>query len=148
MRKINVWFDKALKFSSEGFNPVFRENGDFWRLHLDYGVAGKPRELGVYSHDQDAPEVTDNGSEIIMTYPRLKAEDGSIHEIKLTLSAKTVDNTVVFEADMENGSEVRLNEIQYPFFDFTSLNAPLEEDVLYLPNGLGRRIANPHRRRI
>lgn len=145
MQKINIWFDKALKFSSEGFNPVFRENGDFWRVHLDYGVAGTPRELGVYSHQQDAPEVTDNGSEIIMTYPRLKAEDGSIHEIKLTLSAKIVDNTVVFEADMDNGSGVRLNEIQYPFFDFTSLNGELKDDVLYLPNGLGRRIANPHR---
>lgn len=147
MENIRIYFDKTLKFSAPGFNPVFRENGDFWRVHLDYGVAGTPRELGVYSSQQETPEVTvsEDGNTITMTYPRLKAEDGSVHGVKLTLKAKNVDNSIVFEADMDNGSEVRLNELQYPFFDFTSLNGALQDDVLYLPNGLGRRIPDPHR---
>ncbi|MBO5981735.1 MAG: hypothetical protein J6Q24_04730 [Clostridia bacterium] len=47
MSKAYFTFDKTLKIFAEGFNPVYRENGDFWRLHLDYGKAGYPRELGV-----------------------------------------------------------------------------------------------------
>lgn len=47
MQKINLSFDKTLRFSSEGFSPVFRENGDFWRVHLDYGVAVEKDEIKI-----------------------------------------------------------------------------------------------------
>ena len=138
-------FDKTLKIFAEGFNPVYRENGDFWRLHLDYGKAGYPRELGVYSHLQDTPETikTEDGLRII--YDSVKAEDGSVHDIKLTLEVKNADGMLSFSATMENCSDVRLNELQYPFLDYVSLNGELKDDVLYLPNGLGRRIPDPHR---
>ena len=88
MSKAYFTFDKTLKIFAEGFNPVYRENGDFWRLHLDYGKAGHPRELGVYSHMQKEPvtEKTADGLRII--YNSVKAEDGSEHDIKLTLEVK------------------------------------------------------------
>ena len=98
MSKAYFTFDKTLKIFAEGFNPVYRENGDFWRLHLDYGKAGYPRELGVYSHMQKEPvtEKTADGLRII--YNSVKAEDGSEHDIKLTLEVKNTCGMLSFSA--------------------------------------------------
>ncbi len=145
MSNIKFWFDKQIKFNTEGFSPVFRENGDFWRAHLDMGFAGGNREMGVYSSMQDTPEVTESPDGMVIFYPCLKADDGSVHNISLTLTVKNEGDRLVFGANMENNSSVRFNELQYPFFDFLSLNGALKDDVLYLPNGLGRRIPDPHR---
>lgn len=145
MSKAYFTFDRTLKIFAEGFNPVYRENGDFWRLHLDYGKAGYPRELGVYSHSQKEPVTEKLSDGLRIIYDSLTAEDGSEHDITLTLEVKSVGDMLSFSAAMENRSSVRLNELQYPFLDYVSLNGALKEDVLYLPNGLGRRIPNPHR---
>lgn len=144
MENIKIYFDKTLKFGTQDFNPVFRENGDFWRAHLDYCVTGMPSELGVYSSMQEQPLVDKTENGLVITYPRLKAEDGSVHDITLTLTVENSGETLLFSARMENRGKTRLNELQYPFFDFYSLGSPLKDDVLYLPNGLGRRIPNPH----
>ena len=93
-------FDKTLKIFAEGFNPVYRENGDFWRLHLDYGKAGYPRELGVYSHLQDTPETvkTEDGLRIIYDSVNCDKYDVVDGEYGLSNVAATLVNLMGYHA--------------------------------------------------
>ena len=144
-RELSVLFERVLKLEADGFKPVMPESGDFWRVYLDYCQTGKNRELAVYSSDQNAPKVkkTDSGYEI--RYDELIAEDGTRHDIALSLFACVQDEgEVSFKFSVENKSSVRVNEVQYPFLEFESINGNLEKDILYLPDGLGRRVVNPH----
>ena len=43
-----------------------------------------------------------------------------------------------------NNSNVRINELQYPLFEFEQINENLDLDELILPQGLGNKIKNPH----
>ena len=45
---------------------------------------------------------------------------------------------------MENNGDVRINELQYPFFEFEKINENSDCDELIVPEGLGRSIKNPH----
>lgn len=143
-KEMNFNFDKCLAVSAEGFCPVFRENGDFWRLHLDYCKPGMNNELGVYSHEQSAPEVKVQGNETVFVYPQVIAEDGTVHKIQLELKVKKENGALSFAATMENHSEARINELQYPFFEFDRIGGEWEDDTLFVPMGLGQRIKNPH----
>ncbi|MDD6735969.1 MAG: DUF6259 domain-containing protein [Clostridiales bacterium] len=130
--------------SIEDFALKLRENGDFWRMHLDYCKSGMNNELGVYSHRQKAPDVTTVGNETTISYSGLIAEDGSVHNIKLVLKIIQRNGALYFSADMENNGDVRINELQYPFFEFEKINENSECDELIVPEGLGRSIKNPH----
>lgn len=144
-KAIECVFDKIFSVKSDGFSPVMRADGDFFRLYLDYCAPGKNRELAVYGSRQAAPEIirTDKGFTLI--YPTLLAEDGSIHDIRLTLKAEPdEDGAVHFSFEVKNHSKARVNEIQYPLLDFSNVEGDMEKDVLYLPDGLGRRVQNPH----
>lgn len=143
--RLNAAFEKVLKIHAHGFAPMMSVNGDFWRAYLDYCQTGKNRELAVYSSKQPEPIVkkTDAGYEI--TYESLVAEDGTKHDIVLTLFAEYTQNgEMAFRFEITNKSSVRVNEVQYPFFDFARINGEFEKDVLYLPDGLGRKVENPH----
>ena len=138
-------YKDGLALRAAGFEPVMQENGDFWRVYLDYCQSGKNRELAVYSSGQEEPEIVRTEKEIKWIYRQLKAEDGSVHEIRLTLTAETDDvGAVRYAAVMENRSGVRLNELQYPLFSFEKICGELEEDILYIPEGLGKRVCYPH----
>ncbi len=127
---------------AEEFSPAM--SGDFWRLYLDDCRLGGKRELAVYSSDQAVPTIEKTGNQIIYTYESLKAEDGSIHNIALTLTQTLVDGVWKYSAAMDNKSEMRLNELQYPFWQFDRINGDFDTDILYIPEGLGRKVVNPH----
>ena len=92
----------------KNFLLKLRENGDFWRMHLDYCKTGMNNELGVYSHMQNTPDVTVTENETVITYPSLIAEDGSKHSIKLILKILQKDGALYFSADMDNNSQTRI----------------------------------------
>ena len=144
VRKINFEYHNQPELSIEDFLLKLRKNSDFWRLHLDYCRSGMNNELGVYSHQQNTPHVIKKDNEAIISYPKLIAEDGSIHDIKLELKIEQRNGALYFLADMDNGSTVRINELQYPFFEFERINGNPECDELIIPEGLGRKIKNPH----
>lgn len=143
-KEIGFRFEKSLEIGAEGFSPLFRKNGDFWRMHLDYCRPGMNNELGVYSHDQDDPLVTLQKDEMTIVYPQLVAEDWTVHDIRLTLKIKKEEGALRFAAEMDNHSQVRINELQYPFFECNRLDGAFEDDVFYLPMGLGQRVKDPH----
>ena len=54
------------------------------------------------------------------------------------------DGALTFRAEIAPESEgVRVNELQLPILTFDSLGATSEQEVLYLPDGLGARYQNP-----
>ncbi len=139
---MKIPFECHKTLRGKNFSPSM--SGDFWRVYLDDCRLGGNRELAVYSSEQSAPLVEIEEDRICYTYPTLKAEDGTIHAIRLTLIQTLVDGVWQYAATMENQSEVRLNELQYPFWQFDRINGSFSEDILYLPEGLGRRVVNPH----
>lgn len=145
MNKINVDFVENLQFSIDGFSEELFKNGDFWRLHLDYCQSGKNNELGVYSKEQGMPIVEKTNDRLILTYASLVAEDKSVHDISLQLEINCCGQDVRFSAQIINHSQVRVNELQYPLFEFSHINDDLKNDTLILPLGLGRKIENPHK---
>ncbi|MBE6928782.1 MAG: hypothetical protein E7463_00745 [Ruminococcaceae bacterium] len=130
--------------SIDGFDLHLRENSDFWRLHLDYCQSGMNNELGVYSHQQPAPTVLRRENVLTILYNSLVAEDGSVHDISLELQITACGGALHFAASMTNHSSARINELQYPLFEFTRINADFSDDQLVVPQGLGRILPNPH----
>lgn len=135
---------EALHFSAPDFHPAFIDGDDFWRMFLDYCEDGKKRELCVYSHRQKAKSILYTASEAIYEYDCLIAEDGTEYKIDLTLNIKGADGEIEFSFLIQNHSSLRVNELQYPLFQFSGKNNSFSEDTLYIPEGLGRRIPNPH----
>ena len=144
LNKTYFKFENKPELLIDNFLIKLRENGDFWRMHLDYCKTGMNNELGVYSHQQKAPDVAVTENETVITYPSLIAEDGSVHNIKLILKILQKDGALYFAADMDNNSETRINELQYPLFEFERINGDCENDELVIPRGLGQKITNPH----
>ncbi len=144
-KKIVSAFDSIFSLRADGFSPVMTPNGDFFRLYLDYCAPGKNRELAVYASQQPDPEVISSSDGYQIIYPYLLAEDGTKHDIRLTLSSETDGiGAVHFAFEVQNNSSARVNEVQYPLLDFSKLGADFQNDILYLPDGLGRKIVNPH----
>lgn len=99
--------------------------------------------MTVVSSRQNPPAIQRNAKETVVTYSTLTAENGNVYDIALTIHIQESDGGLLFFATIDNHSPVRFNEIQLPFFDFDRLCSSPEEEVLYLPNGMGERIVNP-----
>ena len=130
----------AWQLTAEGLPMNIHERSDFWRAHLD---DGEYREMTVVSSRQNPPAIQRNAKETVVTYSTLTAENGNVYDIALTIHIQESDGGLLFFATIDNHSPVRFNEIQLPFFDFDRLCSSPEEEVLYLPNGMGERIVNP-----
>lgn len=144
-KNLQIDFDGRFTMGAEDFSPIWAKNGDFWRAYLDYCRPGKNRELAVCSHEQPEPQVVRRENAVTCVYPQLIAEDGTVHNIRLELTMTKDNGTLHYDAVMQNESDVRLNELQYPMFSFEKMAGELEDDILYLPDGLGRRVKNPHK---
>lgn len=132
-----------LTFSADGFAPAFLADADFWRLHLDYCEVGRQNELGVYSRDQVPSLVTQCDGVLTVHYDSLLAEDGTRHAIGLTLTVREADGALLYAAEIDNRSEARVNELQYPFIELAYSATESKEDLLYIPLGLGQRVQDP-----
>ncbi|MDY3928308.1 MAG: DUF6259 domain-containing protein [Clostridia bacterium] len=143
-KNINFEFIDNPKLNIDDFCLKLRKNGDFWRMHLDYCQSGMNNELGVYSHQQNTPIVTKEGKDISIIYNNIIAEDGSVHDITLKLKITQKDEALYFSAEMDNCSNVRINELQYPLFEFYQINEDMDNDELIIPDGLGKIVKDPH----
>ncbi|MBE5777053.1 MAG: hypothetical protein E7326_06055 [Clostridiales bacterium] len=144
MKALTIRYENGFYLSGEGFAPVMKKNGDYWRLHLDECVWGGNREIGVYSHAQKEPRVTQEGDTLTAVYDTVVDEKGTEHNIALTLCATVAEGKVHYSATIDNKSRVRVNELQYPLFQVEKLAGDLENDVLVMSRGLGQKVRNPH----
>ena len=136
---LHIQFERnTLTFSSESYTPLFKADADFWRLHLDFCQVGKNNELGVYSHAQTPAAIRHEGDTLTVHYDDLLAEDGNTYPIALTLTVRHINGALEYAAEIDNRSEVRVNELQYPFFEIAYTAEQSKKDVLYLPMALGQ----------
>jgi len=144
-KKLNACFDTIFPAEAATSYRIF-ENDDFFRAYLDYCAPGKNRELAVYANQQSAPEITVSENKTVYVYPSLTAEDGTVHDIRLTFTVESdTDGALHYACEIKNSSSVRLNELQYPLITLSKTPEEAEKDVLYLPDGLGRRVVNPYK---
>lgn len=115
---------------------------DFFRLHLD---TGEHHELEVCSSAQTPTEVEPLSDGYRIGYRELVAEDGSRYPVALSVTVREREEGVLtFRAAIKNLAEgVRINELQLPLLETARLAGPPEEEVAYIPDGLGARHKNP-----
>ncbi len=134
--------DKGSKaaFVITGEEKSASRDADFWRLILD---DGQRTEIPVYSSMQKG-KVSRNGKELEIRYDSIVSEYGDTYPITFSVTVRNTDNLLEFTPEINNRThDVRVNECFCPLADFTSIAGAKEDDALYVPDGLGRRIQNP-----
>lgn len=130
-------------WSAEGTPLSQSKNADFWRVFMDDGYE---REVKVSSSEQIGEACVD-GDTITVKYNSLKADNGRIFDVALTVKITATAETYkgfLFGATVENNCDARVNEIMLPFVDLErGCDENRENDVFYHINGLGQTINNP-----
>lgn len=114
---------------------------DFFRVMLD---DGEYKELTVNGANQTPSAVFYENETLTVVYENLNAANDKTYDVGLTLTVKKDGEGLLFNAEINNKDEkVRVNELQYPYFEFSSLfNEDKSQDELLVPEGLGRKIKN------
>ena len=112
MLDLNFYSSPTPSLTAEGFTTLSYEGRDFWRAFLD---TDEIKELAVYSHDQKVSSVQHESGHQVLTYDRLKAENGEVFDISLTITIRSKEGALEFSSVVENHSDVILNELQLPF---------------------------------
>ncbi len=128
-----------VSWSLPGTSLRSTENGDFWRIIADDGYH---MEMTVHSADQKG-SISCDGSTVTVTYDSLVTDDGKIIDASLMLTVKKSEEGLEFFSRIINRSDIRINELEYPYIDMNKLVGERREDVLYRPRGLGERIRDP-----
>lgn len=115
------------------------EGGDFWRIIADDGYH---MEMTVHSADQKG-RVERLNDKTVIVYDSLVTDDGSVIDATLTLTVNEASDGLEFNSMIENRSDVRINELEYPYVDMNKLVGERKDDVLIRPRGLGERITDP-----
>lgn len=114
--------------------------GRCWTLSL---VTDTQRDLAVHSEDQ-SPQVHSSPAELVLTYPRVTAVDGSVHEVNLTVRVRDENGTLTFDGTVA-AERVTVAEVTLPVLELAA-DTVTEDETLYRPEGLGRRIHEPRSR--
>lgn len=141
MQNLHFTFSPTPALTADGFTTLSYEGRDFWRAFLD---TDEIKELAVYSHDQEISSVRHESGLQILTYDRLKAENGDLFDITLTILIQSNEGALEFSSVVENHSNVILNELQLPFVAAYDYGCKPEEEVFYCPDVLG--CCKPHPR--
>lgn len=145
MKKTSIHYDpqNGISLSEDVWFAKSRTDRDFWRVFID---TGENRELSVYSHEQNISYKAESDGCAVYRYDQLVAEDGQTFEITLELNIKEENGHLVFTSSIENHSQAILNELQYPFIASDNFGCEPNEEILFVPQGLGARIPNPRSR--
>ncbi len=129
-----------IRWFANGLPTRSTEKLDFFRVFLDDGME---REIAVFSKHQKG-RVSGRDDDIVISYDSLTDVDGRSYNIKLNIYMKTAGDTMEYYAEVENLSDVRVNEVQCPFVQLEVVaDENTEKDMLYLPFGLGLKYPDP-----
>lgn len=112
--------------------------GRFWTMSA---VTDDDRDLPVHS-EQQSPRVSTEGDTLVIRYARLRAVDGRELDLALTVVVAPGADGLVFTGDVVATGRTRAREIALPLVELSAATAT-EDEVLYRPEGLGRRIRTP-----
>ena len=140
---------QEIDWKAEGLPMKQSRSADFWRLFLDNG---EMREITIRSSRQRG-RVEQTSEGLFITYDELVSDFGDRYKVVLSIRIRPTAGTydcLEWQAEVSNRTEasqraeVRVNELQLPFLDFSVLcDGQRERDVYYKMNGLGERIENP-----
>jgi len=137
--EINARANEA-SFILDGKESAAVHGSDFWRLILDDGMR---TEIPVVSAMQNGT-VTESGGKLFIEYNGLVSEYGDKYDVTFKITVEVNEKGLfVFTPFVENRCEARVNECFCPLADFTELYGEKKKDVIYMPNGLGTRAADP-----
>lgn len=132
-----------VSWSAENLPMQSPVNGDFWRVHMDDDYY---RSMTVRSSNQKG-SVSQKENELIIHYDKLVDDSGRIFDTEFTVHVCVNSNTyesLEFWAEVNNHSDARMNELQLPFVELSTICAEdHESDIFFKMNGLGERIENP-----
>lgn len=104
---------------------------------------GEYAERTVDAADQDAPEITADGTVMTVFYPRLKGKENTV-EVSLRYVFSLVGNELHTNCTVENRDDCMFAELQTtPMAGIFALNGDETRDSLLVPFRLGQRIPNP-----
>lgn len=113
---------------------------DYFRVFLDNG---DEKEIAVFSKQQ-VGKVSGQDNDVIISYDKLIDEFNREYDIKLNIYMKSVGSNMEYYAEVENYSNVRVNEVECPFIELSKIyDNDTSKDVLFRANGPGERIINP-----
>lgn len=115
--------------------------GRFWTMSL---VHGEHRDCAVRSEEQQG-QARHTSDGVIISYSSLITATGERLDISLDVQVRTADDELLFEAHGLANPDVAVREFALPVLEFAPSENALEE-VLYRPDGLGRRISVPRER--
>jgi len=99
-------------------------------------------EWGIAPEEQTAT-VTKDGATLVARHGKLR-HAGAEHDVCIELRFTLESDGVACEAQIENRSELVIEEFWFPWVGpFRSLASEPEGDTLILPDGFGRRVRNP-----
>ena len=129
-----MWYSEELPTASPCGTDIFR-------VILDNGLE---REISVLSKDQKGVVTSDNNGNLTLTYNSLTDETGQRYNISMKIRIENSDGALRFNTEVENRSDVRVNEVQCPFVTLSVIaDKSTERDILYRPYGTGERLPNP-----
>lgn len=137
-----TWNEKGNRYTmrAPGTPLCNQEDADFFRIMLDDGYY---RDMTVPSHLQEGT-VTREGNKTTITYPQLVDRAGRVFKVEFTVYIEETEEEIRFSSQIKNRDKVRVNEVQLPFLDFSTVcDSNHENDVLYRCKGMGERIFNP-----
>ena len=126
--------------SASGTPLANAPGADFFRVMIDDGYL---REITVPSHLQKGA-VTKEGNLTTIVYPQLVDETGRVFHVELTVYIEYTEEEIRFSSQVSNHDAVRVNEVQLPFLDFSTVcDKNRENDTLFRSRGMGEKIPNP-----
>ena len=131
----------SVSWSGEGLPTRSVKDNDFFRVFLDNGVE---REIAVFSRMQRGSVTQADDGSLFISYEYLTDEFGREYDVRLCVTVSVKENAIGFSTEIENCSDVRVNEIQCPFVSLVKIaDEDTARDTLYRPVGLGERLPNP-----
>lgn len=128
------------KWFSHETKAISPQTHDYFRVFLDNGME---KEIAVFSKEQTG-KTEGVEDDICITFDTLTDEFGRTYDVRLKLFMKSVGDTMQCYSEIENNSDVRVNEVEFPFIELEKItNENFNEDVYYLSEGLGLRRKNP-----
>lgn len=103
---------------------------------------GERHEWGIAQEDQ-AATVTEEGRALVARYGRIR-HGAAEHDVRLELRFSLEADGLACEANLDNRSELTIEEFWFPWVGpFRGLGPDPADDTLILPEGFGRCARNP-----
>lgn len=118
------------------------DRADFWTMSVEHGDL---RDVPVRSSRQQGT-VTETDGGLLVDYPNLVTDNGDVLDIRFAVRVAAIGDELSWTASGTVGDDARVDEVTLPLVALQQgCSADRADDVMYIPDGLGRQIRDPWR---